>query len=885
MKKAISLLAFLLTIQISWAQQTSPLPTGFQYQAIIRDSQGEVMTDQDVTLQFSLLQGSAIGTTSYVETHDVKTNAFGLISLAIGTGQSTSGTFSTIDWSLGSYFIKTEVDSGSGLEDFGTSELLAVPYALYGEDADADATNELQDISLSGSNLTISSGSTVDLSVLGGVDTQLTEEEVDNFVANNGFITSQTDDQNLSLSTHTLTLEDGGSIDLSPYMDNTDAQDLADVLGNGTDAGATAITNLADPTNDQDAATKSYVDEEITNLYSDSNGQFEVTQASNGESFDYISSSSSSTLSSDLTGNGQSFTAPVTGELSMISAAYFSDGADVTMKLYKGEGFDGELLTTVTVSNNNGTNPSYANDFTLSSALLFQQDDVYTMEFSTTGTSTSHGVHMDDGLGDLYTGGTYYEAGVAVDADLGFQISMHPKEVVLKVNESGGIGIGTDSPSASAAVDITSTEKGLLIPRMTTVERDAIAEPVPGLLIFNTDNNEIDRYFSSAWNGEINALSEVLLKSNSAGSSAITNLADPTNDQDAATKAYVDESSGGAFTTTSNVTSNSGGTLSTDDFLFGSSTMADDGNGFHDKRMFFDKSKGAFRAGEAISTQWDDTNIGFNSIALGYNTLAQGNFSTALGLGTTASGAASTAMGNSTTASGNYSSAMGSMTIASGEYSNAMGQSTTSSGSHSTAIGRETTALSGYEVAIGAYNTAYSPASTTSWNADDRIFVIGNGTSTAIKSDALIVYKSGDAELSGTMSVATPTSDEHAATKAYVDDRATSTVVNSSVSPVTAPSNTKEYYLFHDGNLTEFKLNLPSSSDAGDKIIVAINDENKSIQVNLAGSILGFDSSPGEIGASYMYVSITNATSLTMVYSGTTWVPINAVVSKVDIAP
>jgi hypothetical protein len=50
------------------------------------------------------------------------------------------------------------------------------------------------------------------------------------------------------------------------------------------------------------------------------------------------------------------------------------------------------------------------------------------------------------------------------------------------------------SPDNSAMLDVKSTSKGLLVPRMTAVQRDAIASPATGLLIFCTDNN---LYFSN----------------------------------------------------------------------------------------------------------------------------------------------------------------------------------------------------------------------------------------------------------------------------------------------------------------------------------------------------------------------------------------------------
>ena len=61
------------------------------------------------------------------------------------------------------------------------------------------------------------------------------------------------------------------------------------------------------------------------------------------------------------------------------------------------------------------------------------------------------------------------------------------------------IGIGTTTPDASSALEINSTNKGLLIPRMTTLERNAIASPAVGLLVYDTDTKFIWSYNGSAW--------------------------------------------------------------------------------------------------------------------------------------------------------------------------------------------------------------------------------------------------------------------------------------------------------------------------------------------------------------------------------------------------
>ncbi|MCP4091226.1 MAG: hypothetical protein GY746_15760, partial [Gammaproteobacteria bacterium] len=212
--------------------------------------------------------------------------------------------------------------------------------------------------------------------------------------------------------------------------------------------------------------------------------------------------------------------------------------------------------------------------------------------------------------------------------------------------------------------------------------------------------------------------------------------------------------------------------IATANFVFGSPRLNDDENSDHDSRMFFDKSLGAFRVGIATGTNWDTGNLGTNSVAFGYDTKAKGqsstamgawtkaigNYSTAMGYQTNATDESSTAMGGwtkatgfastamcyDTEATGQYSTAMGSYTQATGNSSTAMGSWTTATGESSMTMGFYTEAESAYETAIGSYNTDYTPNSTTSWNAADRLFVVGNGTAWNATSDAMVVLKSGN---------------------------------------------------------------------------------------------------------------------------------------------
>src|SRR5688572_9190106 len=162
------------------------------------------------------------------------------------------------------------------------------------------------------------------------------------------------------------------------------------------------------------------------------------------------------------------------------------------------------------------------------------------------------------------------------------------------------------------------------------------------------------------------------------------------------------------------------------------------------RRLMWYADKAAFRVGHVVGSQWNKNNIGNYSFASGQNTIASGVLSTALGYATIASGDYSTALGSGSIASGGISTALGSGSIASGGSSTAIGTFTIASGYNSAAMGAYTTAKSGYETVLGTFNTEYDPVDIQGLNAADRLFVIGNGTSSISRSDAMVILKNSN---------------------------------------------------------------------------------------------------------------------------------------------
>lgn len=216
MKIFISFLAIVFSLNF-WAQT----PQEFKYQAVVRDGNGQLVSNQLISLKLTILSESSIGTEVYSETQSLATNGYGVISINVGTGSPVFGSFENIDWASTTHFVKTELDlsGGNDFQFMGTSQIVSVPYALHSktsatslDDNDKDASNEIQQ---------------------------------------------------LTISNDTLTLEEGGSIYLGSYMDNTDSQTLSLdgnslSISNGNSVVLSGTVDLdADPTNELQVLTLS----------------------------------------------------------------------------------------------------------------------------------------------------------------------------------------------------------------------------------------------------------------------------------------------------------------------------------------------------------------------------------------------------------------------------------------------------------------------------------------------------------------------------------------------------------------------------------------------------------------------------------------------------
>lgn len=133
MKRKIFEIYLILFSLLIYQEAFPQAPQSFPYQSVLRDSIGNLISNQNVSLRFSILNNGTNGTLIYQETHSAITNKLGLFDVNIGQGTVTNGTFSAINWGNGSKYLKIELDA-NGSNNYvvmDNAQLLSVPYALY----------------------------------------------------------------------------------------------------------------------------------------------------------------------------------------------------------------------------------------------------------------------------------------------------------------------------------------------------------------------------------------------------------------------------------------------------------------------------------------------------------------------------------------------------------------------------------------------------------------------------------------------------------------------------------------------------------------------------------------------------------------------------------
>lgn len=177
-------------------------PQMFSYQAVVRNSSNTLITNQTVGVRISILQGGAFGNAVYVETHTEPTNENGLLIIDVGDGTVQQGSFESINWANGPYFLKSEIDPDGGT-DYAVmtiQQLLSVPYSLYAQNAGNGFSGDYNDLTNTPVIPTV-------------------PENVSAFINDAGYLTSFTEQQVLSIRQDTIFLTGGSFVKLPEGFD------------------------------------------------------------------------------------------------------------------------------------------------------------------------------------------------------------------------------------------------------------------------------------------------------------------------------------------------------------------------------------------------------------------------------------------------------------------------------------------------------------------------------------------------------------------------------------------------------------------------------------------------------------------------------------------
>ncbi len=415
---------------------------GLNFQGVARNSNNVILASQPISLRLSIVQGTTNAVTEYTEVRKVTTNAQGLFNVVIGdTGTvSVVGNFSTIDWKSTPKFLKIEMDiaAGNNFSLIGTTQFQSVAYAQFASQVDAEKINGVLPVEKGGTGV----ASITALKASLDIDTKVDKVTGKDLSTNDYTTVEKT---KLAAITGTNT----GDQDLSSYATNT-AITLKENAANkstATDLGAGATSDILFPTQ---KAVKTYVDAQI-NTVGIVDGSITNVKIAN---------------------NTVDLSTKVTSVLPTTNGGTGTSTATANTFFAAPDGITGDPSFRSIVASDIPTDLSG-----------------YIQNAPSTAQSASISINGSINAGSIQ------------NTAIGNTVASSGSFTTLSSTDKLNVGVNGNG-EASALVEISSSSKGFLPPRMTAYQRNAIVSPVAGLVIWCTNcgaSGELQVFNGAIW--------------------------------------------------------------------------------------------------------------------------------------------------------------------------------------------------------------------------------------------------------------------------------------------------------------------------------------------------------------------------------------------------
>ena len=501
--KSAHLLVITLVCLLIGTSIFAQAPQKMSYQAVIRNTSGALVTSTSVGMKISILQGSATGTVAYSETQTASTNANGLVSLEIGSGTIVTGTFAGINWANGPYFIKTETDptGGTAYTISGTNELMSVPYALFsanstpGPQGATGATGATGAQGIQGvAGPSGAAGTNGAQGIQGapgvpgpqgiqGLTGPIGAAGSNGLNGQNALVKTTLEPAGVNCLTGGVKVESGLDANNNGILDAAEVNALLTTFvcnglagAQGTQ-GLTGATGLTGPTGPQGA-----------------NGSAGIQGLPGPIGATGAQGATGPTGATGLTGPaGPQGPIGLTGPTGATGAQGIQGLTGATGAAGT-NGTNGAVGATGPIGPTGLTGPAGA-----TGAQGIQGLTGATGPAGTNGTNGAVGATGPAGAQGIQGATGLLTSGSAAGNTPYWNGSQWVVNGTNLFNNGSNLGVGTTSPHASALTDLTSTTQGFLPPRMTTTQRNAIASPAIGLVIYNITTNCLNFYTGAAW--------------------------------------------------------------------------------------------------------------------------------------------------------------------------------------------------------------------------------------------------------------------------------------------------------------------------------------------------------------------------------------------------